>query len=93
MAQSYGSSTVSSVEDAAAARVKAKAAEVADRAQEKLGEAADAASERAKHAGDAVRQYTHEAADKIEGSVRQYPLTALLGAAAVGLVLGAIFKR
>ncbi len=82
----YGSNT--SMENA-----KGKASEYADRAQEKLNEAGEMVSERAKQAGKAVRDYSDRAVEKVDESVREYPLATLAGAVAIGFVLGAILKR
>lgn len=90
--KSYANEAASAAEDAAA-RLKNKATEVADRAQEKFSEAVDEVSVRAREARDAVRDYGNQAADKLDESLRTRPMTTLVGAVAVGFLLGAIWKR
>jgi ElaB/YqjD/DUF883 family membrane-anchored ribosome-binding protein len=55
--------------------------------------AAEKASAKAKEAGDSVRHYTDEATDKVEQTVRDYPLAAIAGAAVLGLVIGTMLRR
>lgn len=90
--KAYGKEAASAAEDTAE-RLKHKASEVADRAQEKLGEAYDEVSARAGEARDAVRDYANQAADKLDDSLKNRPMTTLVGAVAIGFLLGAIWKR
>jgi ElaB/YqjD/DUF883 family membrane-anchored ribosome-binding protein len=90
--KSYGNEAMSAAENAAN-RLKNKASEVADKAQEKMDEAIDEVSVRAKEARDAVRDYANQAADKLDESIQTRPMTTLIGAVAVGFVLGALWKR
>ncbi len=66
---------------------------MADTAKEKIGEAVDEVQTRAKEAGDMVRDYANQAADKLDESLKTRPMTTLVGAMAVGFVLGALWKR
>jgi ElaB/YqjD/DUF883 family membrane-anchored ribosome-binding protein len=90
--KSYGNEAMSAAENAAN-RLKNKASDVADKAQEKMDEAIDEVSVRAKEARDAVRDYANQAADKLDESIQTRPMTTLIGAVAVGFVLGALWKR
>lgn len=90
--KSYGNEALSAAENAAN-RLKNKASEVADRAQEKVNEAVDEVSARTKEARDAVRDYANLAADKLDESIQTRPMSTLIGAVAVGFVLGALWKR
>jgi ElaB/YqjD/DUF883 family membrane-anchored ribosome-binding protein len=87
--QSYAGNTA---EDTAA-RMKNKASDMASKAQEKLEGAADEVQMRAREAGDTVRRYANEAADRLDESLQARPMTTLIGAVAVGFVLGALWKR
>jgi ElaB/YqjD/DUF883 family membrane-anchored ribosome-binding protein len=40
-----------------------------------------------------VRDYANQAADKLDESLKERPMTTLIGAVAVGFLLGAIWKR
>lgn len=62
--------------------IRSKPPDAAERAQNKIGEYAQEVSDRA-----------GRVADKVEGSVKTYPMTAVAGAAAVGFLLGALLKR
>jgi len=53
----------------------------------------DEVSVRAREARDAVRDYANQAADKLDESIQQRPMSTLIGAVAVGFVLGALWKR
>lgn len=77
----------------AANRLKNKATEVADRASEKMDQAMDEVSVRAREARDAVRDYANQAADKLDESIQTRPMSTLIGAVAVGFILGALWKR
>jgi ElaB/YqjD/DUF883 family membrane-anchored ribosome-binding protein len=86
-----GKPAASASEDVAD-RLKQKASEVVDSAQEKFGEAYDEVSARAVEAGDAVREYAHQAGGMLDESLKTRPIQTLIGAVAVGFVLGAIWK-
>jgi ElaB/YqjD/DUF883 family membrane-anchored ribosome-binding protein len=90
--KAYGSEALAAAENAAN-RLKNKASEVADRASEKMDEAMDEVSVRAREARDAVRDYANQAADKLDESIQTRPMSTLIGAVAVGFVLGALWKR
>ena len=61
----------------------------ADTAQERMGEMADQAREYAGMAQDAARQ----AKPMLEKSLKDQPMATLAGAAMVGFVLGALWKK
>ena len=90
--RSYSQNAASAAEDAAT-RLKTKAADMADRAQEKIEDAVDEVQARAKEARDTAREYANKAADKLDESLQTRPMTTLIGAVAVGFVLGALWKR
>jgi ElaB/YqjD/DUF883 family membrane-anchored ribosome-binding protein len=90
--RTYAQNTATAAEDAAA-RLKNKASDIADTAKERIGEAVDEVQTRAKEAGDMVRDYANQAADKLDESLKTRPMTTLVGAMAVGFVLGALWKR
>jgi ElaB/YqjD/DUF883 family membrane-anchored ribosome-binding protein len=77
----------------AAARDTAdKAGQFADRAAERAGEAYDEVAARAQEAGNVVRDYAGKAADTLDDSIHNRPMATLLGAVAVGFVVGALWK-
>jgi len=90
--RTYAQNTSATAEEAAA-RLKNKATEMAETAKEKIGDAVDEVQTRAKEAGDMVLDYANQAADKLDESLKTRPMTTLVGAMAVGFVLGALWKR
>jgi ElaB/YqjD/DUF883 family membrane-anchored ribosome-binding protein len=80
-AKTYANEARSTVEDAAS-RFADKASNAAGKAQHTLEDA-----------GDTVRDYSRYAADRMEHSVRKYPLSTIAGAAVIGLLIGTILKR
>jgi ElaB/YqjD/DUF883 family membrane-anchored ribosome-binding protein len=62
---------------------------VADRAQEVVGDVSQQAREYGEKAQDAARQVK----PFVEKSLKEQPVTTLAAAAAIGFVLGALWKR
>lgn len=73
------------VADAAGERIK----EAADSAQEKAGSIADQAQHYGEQAQEAIKQFR----PYIQKSLKERPMSTLAVAAAIGLVLGALWKK
>jgi ElaB/YqjD/DUF883 family membrane-anchored ribosome-binding protein len=80
-----GASRFRDVADAAGESVKA----TADSAQEMAGNVADQARHYGEQAQEAVKQFR----PFVEKSLKQQPMTTLAGAAVIGFVLGALWKK
>jgi ElaB/YqjD/DUF883 family membrane-anchored ribosome-binding protein len=90
--QGYGQSTsqgtkehLRDMADATGERVK----ETADSAQEMAGNIADQARHHGERAQEAVKQFR----PFVEKSLKEQPIATLAVAAAIGLVLGALWKK
>ena len=71
--------------DRAADRLK----DVGEQAQDIAGRVSEQAREYAKKAGDAARQFK----PFVEKSLKEQPMTTLAGAAVIGFILGALWKK
>ncbi|MBS0243983.1 MAG: DUF883 family protein [Proteobacteria bacterium] len=105
MAQSYGTTygkTTSELEDrarATAANVADKASDLASKAGEQLEGVMSAAEKKAKQvaaqgrdAGERVQEVAGNMKGAIDKSVREQPMATLAVAAAIGFIVGALWK-
>ena len=81
-------------------QIKDKASEVASNVRDTAAQLRDSATEQYQNAKDAASEYYQAGRDKamqweeqLETYVRQQPVKALLIAAGVGAIIGAIWKR
>ena len=83
-----------------AANVKDRLSEMADTATDKVKDVAESAQDMAGKVADQAREYGEKAQDAamqvkpfVEKSLREQPMATLAGAAVLGFVLGALWKK
>jgi ElaB/YqjD/DUF883 family membrane-anchored ribosome-binding protein len=84
----------------AAANVKDRLGEMADTATDKVKDVAESAQDMAGKVADQAREYGEQAQDAVkqvkpfvEKSLKEQPMATLAGAAVLGFVLGALWKK
>ncbi len=99
MNKSYGTSTMTTGSTGTGTVIADRASEMASQAGEKLDQAADAASatvrsvaEHGREATERVNQVAGNMKSAVDKSISEQPMATLAIAAALGFVLGAVWK-